>query len=180
MHNQVLSTLSPVFVVPLFSCSYELLFPQALYFDNDLRCPGVYPLCLPSSCLGYLFSITYGLCSSLCSLFAHACLCFQRVTDSFAKTPGVGGSTRPGTQRRARGQRARAHAEAWAERRRHVAQGIAAARAAAFVAERAGGVGAQPLASRLALRINALHGEAGQKLHVVFPHRPLRLCGDGP
>jgi hypothetical protein len=28
------------FVRPLFSWSYELLFPQALYFHNHLRCPG--------------------------------------------------------------------------------------------------------------------------------------------
>ena len=27
---------------PLFSYSYELLFPQPLYFDNDLNCPGVW------------------------------------------------------------------------------------------------------------------------------------------
>src|SRR5712672_4424825 len=27
------------FVAPLFSWSYELLFPQPLYFDNLLRCP---------------------------------------------------------------------------------------------------------------------------------------------
>jgi hypothetical protein len=27
------------FVAPLFSWSYKLLFPQALYFDNHLRCP---------------------------------------------------------------------------------------------------------------------------------------------
>src|SRR5713101_2311985 len=30
----------PTFVGPLFSYSYELLFPQPLYFDNDLNCPG--------------------------------------------------------------------------------------------------------------------------------------------
>ena len=28
-----------VFVAPLFSWSYKLLFPQPLYFDNHLRCP---------------------------------------------------------------------------------------------------------------------------------------------
>ena len=27
------------FALPLFSWSYELLFPQPLYFDNHLRCP---------------------------------------------------------------------------------------------------------------------------------------------
>lgn len=89
-------------------------------------------------------------------------------------------SARAGTQRRACSQRTRAHAEARAERRRHVAQGIAAARAPAFVAERPGSVGAQPLAACFALWINALHGETGQVLHVVFPQRPLRLLHDGP
>jgi hypothetical protein len=30
------------FFNPLFSWSYELLFPQLLYFHNHLRCPGVW------------------------------------------------------------------------------------------------------------------------------------------
>src|SRR6266852_4660192 len=30
------------FVCPLFSYSYELLFPQVFYFDNDPHCPGVW------------------------------------------------------------------------------------------------------------------------------------------
>jgi hypothetical protein len=33
-------TTHSVFVSPLFSYSYELLFPQPLYFDNDPHCPG--------------------------------------------------------------------------------------------------------------------------------------------
>ena len=89
-------------------------------------------------------------------------------------------STRARAQRRARRQRTRAHAEARAERRRDVAQEIAAARAAAFVAERSGRVGAQPVASCFALWINALHGEAGQILHVVFPHWPQLLLRRRP
>ncbi len=32
------------FVAPLFSYSYELLFPQPLCFDNDLNCPGGDPI----------------------------------------------------------------------------------------------------------------------------------------
>src|ERR1700730_15843048 len=32
------------FVPPLFSYSYELLFPQALYFDNHPHCRGVWGL----------------------------------------------------------------------------------------------------------------------------------------
>jgi hypothetical protein len=83
------------------------------------------------------------------------------------------------TQRRTRRERAWAHAKARAEWRRDVAEGIAAARATAFVAKRAGSVGAQPVASRFALRINALHGEAGQVLHIVSPQRPARFCGAG-
>src|SRR6266481_4628557 len=89
-------------------------------------------------------------------------------------------STRARAQRRARRQRTRAHAEARAERRRHVAQEIAATRAAAFVAERSGRVGAQPVASCFALWIDALHGEAGQILHVVFPHWPQLLLRRRP
>ena len=34
----------PTFLRPLFSYSYELLFPQVLYFHNHLNCPGVSPL----------------------------------------------------------------------------------------------------------------------------------------
>jgi hypothetical protein len=34
------------FVAPLFSYSYELLFPQALCFDNHPHCPGVCGVCL--------------------------------------------------------------------------------------------------------------------------------------
>lgn len=88
-----------------------------------------------------------------------------------AKQPGGGGtnSTRARTQRRASRQRPRAHAESWAQRRRNVAQGISATGAAALVAECPRGVGTQPVAARFALRIDALHGEAGQKLHSVFP-----------
>src|SRR5713226_4172400 len=86
-------------------------------------------------------------------------------------------SARARPQGRPRSQRARAHAEARAKRRRHVAQGIAAAGAAAFVAECPGRVGAQPVASCFALRINALHGEAGQKLHIVSLSGRSALCG---
>jgi hypothetical protein len=40
---------SSLFAFPLFSQLYELLFPQALCFDNHLNCPGVYPLWSPCS-----------------------------------------------------------------------------------------------------------------------------------
>jgi hypothetical protein len=65
----------------------------------------------------------------------------------------------------ARGEGAGAHAEARAERRRDIAQEIAAARAAAVVSDRAGGIGAEPVAAGIAQRIDALHGETRQILH---------------
>ncbi len=37
------------FARPLFSYSYELLFPQALYFDNHPHCPGVWGYQPPKS-----------------------------------------------------------------------------------------------------------------------------------
>jgi hypothetical protein len=66
---------------------------------------------------------------------------------------------------RPRGERARAHAEARAERRRNVAKEIAAAGAAAIVGDRTGGIGAEPVSAGFAQRIDALHGETGQILH---------------
>ncbi len=54
------------------------------------------------------------------------------------------------TERRARGERAGAHAEARAERRGNVAEEVAAAGAAAFASERGGGVGAEPVTAGFA------------------------------
>ena len=68
---------------------------------------------------------------------------------------------------RTRGEGARAHAEARAERRRNVAEKVAAARAVAVVGSGDGNISAHPLAASFALRIDALHGETGQELHVV-------------
>jgi len=76
-------------------------------------------------------------------------------------------SARTWTERRAGGEGARAHAEARAEGRRDVAEEIAAAGAVAVAAERSGEIGAHPLAAGVAERIDALHGKAGQILHVV-------------
>jgi hypothetical protein len=70
-------------------------------------------------------------------------------------------------QRRARGERAGAHSEARAEGRRDVAEEIAAAGAVAVAAEGSGEIGAHPLAAGIAERVDALHGKAGQILHVV-------------
>ena len=77
----------------------------------------------------------------------------------------VARSAGPRAKGRARGQGARAHAEARAEGRRDVAEKIAAAGAAAVVGDGAGGVGAEPVATGFAHRVDALHGETGQILH---------------
>jgi len=74
---------------------------------------------------------------------------------------------RPRTQGRAGGERAGAHAEARAERRRNVAEGIAATGAAAVAAEGSSDIGAEPVTTGFALRIDALHREAGQVLHFL-------------
>jgi hypothetical protein len=73
--------------------------------------------------------------------------------------------TRAGTEGRAGGERAGAHAEARAQRRGNVTQKIAAAGAAAVNSKRSGGVGAEPVTAGFAKRIDTLHREAGQILH---------------
>ena len=74
-------------------------------------------------------------------------------------------STGTGTEGRAGGERAGAHAEARAEGRGNVAKKIAAAGAVAVAAYGSGGIGAEPAAAGLALRIDTLHRKAGQELH---------------
>jgi hypothetical protein len=116
-------------------------------------------------------------------------LCFQWLANPSSRNPGVSSrqspgvwrteSARTGAQRWARGQRPGAHAKAWAERRRNIAQGLPTAGAAAFLTKRTGRIGSQPVASRFALRIDALHGEAGQELHIVFPSATGALHGAG-
>jgi hypothetical protein len=71
----------------------------------------------------------------------------------------------------ARSQRTRTHPEA-AERRRDVAEKVAAARAATVVDERTGYVRAQPVTAGFAEWIDALHGQAGQVLHCFSPQWP--------
>jgi hypothetical protein len=68
-------------------------------------------------------------------------------------------------ERRARCERARAHAEARAERRGNVAEEVAAAGAAAVVGDGAGGICAEPMAAQVAQWIDTLHGKAWQILH---------------
>jgi hypothetical protein len=72
-----------------------------------------------------------------------------------------------GAQRRASGECAGAHAEARAQRRGNVAEEVAAAGAAAVIADGIGGVGAHPLSAGFALHVDALNGEAGQILHRI-------------
>ncbi len=75
-------------------------------------------------------------------------------------------SARAGTEGRARGERAGAHAEARGERRGNVAEEVAATGAMAVAAEGSGEIGAEPVTAGFAKRIDALHGEAGQVLHL--------------
>lgn len=68
-------------------------------------------------------------------------------------------------QGRTRAERTRAHSESRAERRGNGAQEIPAARAPAIVDDGTGGIGPQPVSTRIAQRVDALHGESGQILH---------------
>ena len=54
-----------------------------------------------------------------------------------------------------------------AERRRDVAEKIAAAGTVTVIGSGSGDVGAHPLTTSFAKRIDTLHGEAGQILHIV-------------
>ncbi len=67
---------------------------------------------------------------------------------------------------RAGGEGTGAHAEARGERRGNVAKEIATARTMAVAAEWSGEIGAEPVTTGFAERIDALHGEAGQVLHL--------------
>ncbi len=96
-----LSTL--FFVSPLISYSYELLFPQPLYLDNDPHCPpgvGVQASnpppnsvprcrCLPAWQI-HCFQAFAASLPSLCALFCTPSLCCQSFAASFPKTPGGG------------------------------------------------------------------------------------------
>jgi len=75
-------------------------------------------------------------------------------------------SARARAERRAGGEGAGAHAEARGERRGNVAEEVAAAGAMAVAAQGRGEIGTEPVAAGFALRINALHGEAGHVLHL--------------
>ena len=99
------------------------------------------------------------------------------VEDSVASAKiGCGELAGAGAKGRARGEGARAHPEAWAERWRNVAEHVAAAGTAAVIADGAGGVGAQPVTTGVAGWIDALNGEAGQVLHSIFPQEASLLA----
>jgi hypothetical protein len=93
------------FARPLFSWSYELLFPQPPRFHHFLRCPpgchppryscrSLAPLWSHTSATNSFLTSTYSLFFALCSLFRGVSLCFQSLVDSFAKYRG-GGSRFP-------------------------------------------------------------------------------------
>src|SRR5260221_14536679 len=75
-------------------------------------------------------------------------------------------SARAGTEGRARGERAGAHAEARGERRGNVAGEGAAKGAMAVAAEGRGENGGETGTAGFGKRIDALHGGAGQVLHL--------------
>jgi hypothetical protein len=91
-------SLASRFARPLFSWSYELRFLQTLCFDKHLRCPGGYvcPYADWKSApfrrqrQNLFFSDICGLFLALCALLWFPALCFQSLTDSFRKNPGVG------------------------------------------------------------------------------------------
>src|SRR5712675_169472 len=72
----------------------QIAFPvSSLFLERSALPPGC-ALCVRNPVfrylLGSMFSVACGLFCALGALFAHACLCFQPLTDSFAKYPGVG------------------------------------------------------------------------------------------
>jgi hypothetical protein len=92
-----LPTLHSLFVSPLFSYSYELLFPQPLYFDNDPHCPpgvGVQASQSPSELCASAplpAGVANPLLSGICRLFsALPPFVFNRLQPLFAKCRGWG------------------------------------------------------------------------------------------
>ena len=98
----------------------------------------------------------------------------ERRLDSFftSKCQQLFPSARAGAEGWARGEGAGAHAEARGERRGNVAEEVAAAGAMAVAAEGSGEIGAEPVTAGFAERIDALHGETGQELHLFSPQWP--------
>ena len=84
------------FIAPLFSYSYELLFPQLPCFDNDPHCLGVSPsnrsdfspessLWFSASVASPFFSFTCTFFFSLVALFRAPVLSFQQLAHSLTK-----------------------------------------------------------------------------------------------
>jgi len=94
---------------------------------------------------------------------ASGLFCFTHIAECRCRQDAL---ARPGTEGWTRGERAGAHAEARAEGRGYVAEEVAAAGATAVGAERSSDIGAEPVTAGFALRIDALHGEAGHELHI--------------
>jgi len=95
------SLLSPDrFRGPLFPYTYKSLFQQPLSFHVNTKRPGVTPPspvlessstpCLGASVANPAFSAACRLLFSLGSLFRSRVVCFQYLTASFCKIPGVG------------------------------------------------------------------------------------------
>ena len=99
---------SSLFAFPLFSQLYELLFPQALCFDNHLNCPGVYPLWSPCSdlralCVALFSRLRFFRISSSCVFnslhpllrswlsFSSLRSLFSATSSLFLQNTGVGG-----------------------------------------------------------------------------------------
>src|SRR5712672_1089287 len=71
----------PLFVAPLFSWSYELLFAQRLYFDNYLRCPPGGGVRLSSQPAKRCCSFRHGDIRALChSSNCRPTPCYYRLT----------------------------------------------------------------------------------------------------
>lgn len=66
------------------------------------------------------------------------------------------------------------------QRRRNIAEKVAAGGAAAVIGKGARRVDAQPVSARLAKRIDTLHGQAGQVLHYFTSEatKPGQWCGE--
>jgi hypothetical protein len=81
----------PPWRTPLFSYSYELLFPQLLYFDNHPHCPGVAskPCCfrdrLPQA-------VSFHIVANSLSLQENSSPLQSSISALFCRTPGYGGT----------------------------------------------------------------------------------------
>ena len=89
---------SQVFCDPFVFMALQIAFPvNSLFLERSALPPGC-ALCVRNPVFrflpGSMFSAACGLFCALGARFAHACLCFQPVTDSFAKYPGGGGGQR--------------------------------------------------------------------------------------